>query len=210
MNIVFDFGNVLLDWTPTQLIEEHFPQIAPLPCAPFEFAERLANHQDWHDYDRGVIDTDDVVRRRAPVVGVSEAHLRAFVERLPRVLKPLQPTIDLLHELADGRHGAHRVLYLSNMPSMFSDVLEDRFDWLGRFEGGIFSGRAQLSKPDDAIYAALEQRYALEPAETLFLDDVQKNVDTALARGWRSERVDPANSPPTVRAALIKHGVLAG
>lgn len=209
MNIVFDFGNVLLDWTPTQLIAEHFPSIAPLPCTPEEFADRLANHQDWRDYDQGLIDTATVVGRRAPVVGVAETHLRTFVDRLPQVLKPLQPTIDLMHELADGRHGEHRVLYLSNMPTMFSDVLERRFDWLARFEGGIFSGRAQLSKPDDAIYAALEQQYGLDPAQTLFLDDVQRNVDAGRARGWRAELIDPANSPATVRAALVKHGVVA-
>ena len=96
-----------------------------------------------------------------------------------------EPTIALMSELADGLRGAHRVVYLSNMPSAFATVLEARCPWIGRFEDGIFSGRAKLVKPDAAISAMAEAKVNLDPANTLLLDDSPQNVHAARARGWR-------------------------
>ena len=132
----------------------------------------------------------------------------AFIERIPHVLPLYEPTIALMQALADGVHGSHRVLYLSNMPTTFADVLEARCPWIGRFENGIFSGRAKLAKPDAAIYAAAEVQLRLDPAHTLFLDDSPRNVDAARERGWKAEIVVHPHTDESVRAALLKHGIL--
>jgi FMN phosphatase YigB (HAD superfamily) len=42
----------------------------------------------------------------------------------------------------------------------------------------------QCSKPDPAIYQLLQSRYELVPAQTLFVDDLQENVDVARSLGW--------------------------
>ena len=84
-------------------------------------------------------------------------------------------------------------------------MLEVRCQWIARFEGGLFSGREKLAKPDPAIYAEAERRFALAPQATLFLDDSVRNVDAARARGWNAEII---TTPQSVRDALAKHGVL--
>jgi putative hydrolase of the HAD superfamily len=91
------------------------------------------------------------------------------------------------------------------MPVTFAAVLERRCPWISRFEGGIFSGREQLCKPDAAIYEALERRYALDAADTLFLDDSPANVAAARARGWQAELID---RPERVATVLAERGVL--
>lgn len=202
MNIVFDFGNVLVEWNPARLIREHYPRHADLPHTPEALADTLVNHQDWLDFDLGLIDSRELAARSARRVNLDPAHVHAFVDRIPHVLALIEPTIALMQELANGDH---RVLYLSNMPVAFADVLEARCPWLARFEDGIFSGRVNLAKPDDAIYAAAERQLKLKPADTLFLDDSPRNVHAARARGWRSEIID---SPQSVRDALTRHGVL--
>ena len=205
MNIVFDFGNVLLEWNPPRLIEEHYPQRERLPFTPPELADALINHQDWIDFDRGLISAALLAERSAVRLGLDATGAHAFITRIPHVLPTFDDALTLLHELADGQHGKHRVLYLSNMPTTFADVLEARCPWIARFEDGIFSGRVNMAKPDAAIYAEAEARFRLDPAQTLFLDDSPPNVDAARARGWRAEIID---SPQSVRNALIAHDVL--
>ena len=205
MNIVFDFGNVLMEWNPPRLIEEHFPQRERLTHTVPALAEALVNHQDWIDFDRGLTSAAQLAERSAARLGLDAADTHAFIERIPHVLPMFDDALAMMQELADGQHGAHRVLYLSNMPTTFADVLEARCPWIARFEDGIFSGRVNLAKPDAAIYEAAEQRLKLDPTQTLFMDDSPPNVHAARARGWRAEIID---SPRCVRNALIAHGVL--
>lgn len=208
MNIVFDFGNVLFEWNPARLITHHYEA----PDGKAQHAEALAdtliNHQDWLDFDLGLIDSQQLADRGARRLGLSADGLRAFVDRIPHVLPLCEPTIALMNELADGLHGTHRIVYLSNMPSAFATVLEARCPWIGRFEAGIFSGRVKLAKPDTAIYAAAEAQLNLVPADTLFLDDSPPNVHAARARGWRAEIITHPHNDQSVRKALIAHGVL--
>ena len=205
MNIVFDFGNVLMEWNPPRLIEEHFPQRERLTHTVPALAEALVNHQDWIDFDRGLTSAAQLAERSAARLGLDAADTHAFIERIPHVLPMLEDALALMQELADGQHGAHRVLYLSNMPTTFADVLEARCPWIARFDDGIFSGRVNMAKPDAAIYEEAEKRFNLDPTQTLFMDDSPPNVDAARARGWRAEIID---SPQSVRNALIAHDVL--
>ena len=208
MNIVFDFGNVLVEWNPARLIQHHYA--APDGKAQFAdaLADTLINHQDWLDFDLGLIDSRELAERSARRLGMDVDGLHEFVDRIPHLLPLCEPTIALMSELADGSHGAHRVVYLSNMPSAFATVLEARCSWISRFEGGIFSGRVKLAKPDAAIYAAAEAQLNLDPANTLFLDDSPRNVHAARARGWHSEIIVNPHNDQSVRNALIAHGVL--
>lgn len=221
MNIVFDFGNVLVGWNPAQLIQQHYPRPAHSAHPPHTqesasaLADALINHQDWMDFDLGLLESEELATRSARRLALDDAaHLHAFVDRIPHVLPVFDETVALMQALAEGGRdagevqGEHRVLYLSNMPASFADVLEVRCPWIARFEDGIFSGRVNLAKPDDAIYAAAEQRLRLNPAETLFLDDSAKNVAAARGRGWHSEIITNPHSAKSVRDALVKHGVL--
>lgn len=206
MDVVFDFGNVLVEWNPQRLVREHFAHAMPLGTTVEAFAKALVN-EDWVAYDHGEIDLPTMAKRLAPKLDCDEVKLAAFVSRIPHVLPLIELTISTMQALCDARDrgAALRVLYLSNMPRDFSDVLDKRFDWLARFDGGIFSGRNRLSKPDPSIYEALESRYALRPERTLFFDDSLPNLEAAIARGWRAVRV---NEPADVTRGLVEHGLL--
>ena len=207
MNVVFDFGNVLFEWNPVRLIDEHFEQASASPATSAALADTLINHQDWLDFDLGLLDAAAVAERGAVRLSLDRAHLQTFVERIPHVLPTIDPTIALFNRLADeaADKGAHRLVYLSNMPASYAPVLQARCPWIARFEGGIFSGRVNLAKPDAAIYALAEQKLNLVPAETLFLDDSPQNVDAAQARSWAAEI---NTDPQSARDALTRHGVL--
>ena len=206
MDVVFDFGNVLLEWNPAQLAVEHFAHGLPTHHTPQTFAAAMVN-EDWIAYDNGDCDLPSLARVLAPKLGCDEERLAAFVGKIPRVLPPLVASITALTSLLDARDRGEklRVFYLSNMPGEFADLLEGRFDWIDRFDGGIFSARARLSKPNAAVYAALEQAHQLVPEDTLFLDDSAANVAAAASRGWRTVHVQ---SEQDVTDGLRVHGLL--
>ena len=55
-------------------------------------------------------------------------------------------------------------------------------------DGGIFSYRVHLLKPDAAIYNLLLQTYDLKAEDCVFLDDMQPNVDGARRVGMQAIR----------------------
>ena len=94
---------------------------------------------------------------------------------------------------------ALRLYYLSNMPEPYARTLEQRHDFFAMFDGGVFSGDVKLAKPDAAIYALLETRYALQPEHTVFIDDLAANITVAKARGWHGIQFESA---PQVQTEL--------
>lgn len=206
MDIVFDFGNVLLEWNPARLAEEHFPHALPGHHTPHSFASAMVS-DDWIAYDNGDCDLPGLVRALAPKLGCDEASFAKFVSTIPQVLPPLSSSIDAMATLFDARDRGEplRIFYLSNMPGEFADLLERRFDWIGRFDGGIFSARARLSKPNPAVYEALATAHGLTPERTLFLDDSAANIAAASACGWRTVHVQHESDVP---AGLKAHGLL--
>ena len=186
MNLVFDFGAVLIEWQPARLVASHFPELAATPEAAQQAARSIFGHADWHDFDRGALSADGVAQRTAQRLALHLDEVRRLVSGIGERLTPIQETMDLVAELAQRRdqRGDVRLYYLSNMPVPYARTLEKKYAFLSWFDGGIFSGDVQRSKPDVAIYQLLQSRYALEPAQTLFVDDVQDNVDVACSLGW--------------------------
>ena len=186
MNLVFDFGAVLIEWPPARLVASHFPELAATPEAAQQAARSIFGHADWHDFDRGALSADGVAQRTAQRLALHLDEVRRLVSGIGERLTPIQETMDLVAELAQRRdqRGDVRLYYLSNMPAPYARTLEKKYAFLSWFDGGIFSGDVQRSKPDVAIYQLLQSRYALEPAQTLFVDDVQDNVDVACSLGW--------------------------
>ena len=67
-----------------------------------------------------------------------------------------------------------------------------------------------LRKPDDRIYAHVEQATGATPGRIVFFDDVEENVAAAARRGWRAHRISIDSDPiAQVRQHLRAAGVLA-
>lgn len=193
-NVVFDFGAVLFTWQPGVLIKSHFPEHTATPEKAAELARAVFGHADWHNFDRGVLSAETVGKRTATRLGLHEPALLALIEGIAEHLQPMQDSLTLLAELRDLRQQQPtlRLYFLSNMPTPYARVLEKKHACVGWFDGGVFSGDVQYIKPEPEIYELLENRYALAPDHTLFIDDLAANVASAQARGWRGIRFESA------------------
>ena len=187
MNLVFDFGAVLFHWQPALLVAAHLPEQAATPTAAVQLAQAIFGHADWHAFDRGSLSMDAVVLRTAQRLALPEALLQVLVAGIGDGLQPNEATLSVLAALSQRREqrGDVGLYYLSNMPVPYARTLERKHVFLRWFDGGIFSGDVLHCKPDPAIYQMLQARHALVPEQTVFIDDLQTNVDAACALGWR-------------------------
>jgi putative hydrolase of the HAD superfamily len=187
MNVVFDFGAVLFAWQPARLVADYFPDQTATPAAAMLLAQSIFGHDDWHAFDRGGLALDAVVARTAQRLALPAVPLEALITGIGDGLQPIDATLDVLAALSRRRQarGDVRLYYLSNMPVPYARTLERKHAFLQWFDGGIFSGDVLRCKPDPAIYEMLQARHALVPTQTVFIDDLQANVDAASGLGWR-------------------------
>jgi putative hydrolase of the HAD superfamily len=188
MNFVFDFGAVLFTWKPADLLAQTFPHRTQTAEAAAQLAHAMFSHADWNSFDQGTLAMDLLIERSSERLGLDARVLRELVAHIGERLQPIPETVALLERL----HGLRsqepnlRLYYLSNMPEPYARALERRHAFLQWFDGGIFSGDVLHIKPNPTIYQLLQSRYALEPAKTLFIDDLLANVLAAQAQGWHA------------------------
>jgi putative hydrolase of the HAD superfamily len=203
-NLVFDFGAVLFNWKPITLIAQTFELDATNPHAASQLAHAVFAHPDWHSFDRGGLSMEEVHSRTVTRLGLDAARLQALLQHLGGHLAPMAESIEVLRRLHAQR--AHRpdikLYYLSNMPVPYARRLEELHSFLTWFDGGIFSGDVQCIKPEPEIYQLLQTRYALDPAQTVFIDDLHANVHAAQRQGWRGIHFQSAQQLQAELAAL--------
>jgi len=203
--VVFDFGRVLFDWQPEALLARVLPHRADSAEAAAHWVEQVfqAYGGDWGDFDRGVVDVPMLVARIAARTGLAEAEVQAVVDAVPESLTPLTGTVALLERLkAAGR----RLFFLSNMPLPYAEHLERTHGFLSWFDGGVFSSRARVNKPDPAIYGHAQREFGVAPAQLLFIDDHAPNVEAAHALGWQA--VQFTGDAAALERALTERGLL--
>ncbi len=186
-SIVWDFGAVLFRWDTAALIARTLPhRISANHSAQHWKHEFFARPDgDWIAFDRGTLGLEAVVSAIAQRLDWPKAEVRAVVDAVPDELQPIEGSVRLLQAL--HRRG-HRLHFLSNMPAPLADHLQRQHAFLALFASGIYSSHVQLIKPEAAIYALAQQRFGLDPATTLFIDDHPDNIEAAQRHGWQARQ----------------------
>jgi 2-haloacid dehalogenase len=198
-SVVFDVGNVLVDWDPRAFFARHIADPARLD----RFLGEVAT-MEWHlqhDAGRAFADTSAELIARYP----DEAdNIRRWGAEFDETIGALLPGMaDLVADL-DARQVP---LYaITNFSHEFWPPFRAReaalFD---RFRDILVSGEVKLIKPDPAIYALALARFGLAPGEAIFVDDRAENVEAGERAGFAGHVFRDAE---TLRAALVGHGLL--
>lgn len=195
-NIIFDFGDVLLDWNPKYLYEQHFADKGEMDY----FLENVCNH-DWNrEQDRG--------RPFAEAVKILQEQFPAYAEQIAlydecwgTMLRAEIPgTVEILRELSK----THRIFGLTNWSAEKIKFAYDQYDFFKYFEGIIVSGEEKLIKPDPKIYELLLERFGIKAEDALFIDDNPANVAAAKALGIHALHFVDA---PSLKEALKRYEV---
>jgi putative hydrolase of the HAD superfamily len=184
--IVFDLGGVVVDWQPEQLVASVADDEPMRACVRRE----IFDHLDWLDLDRGSLEPAEAIQRFAARTALAHEVIAALLDRVAPSLTPKQDTLDLIREL---RAAGHPLYFLSNMAATSIVYLERTRDFWPLFDGGIVSCRVGLLKPEPAMFERLLTQYALQAGDTIFIDDLQANIDAAAALGMSAIRFTGAN-----------------
>jgi putative hydrolase of the HAD superfamily len=185
LNLVFDLGGVVVRWDPDAIVAGVFSD----PGVRARVKADIFGHADWLELDRGTLGRDEAIARAAKRSGVAAGEIKRLLHAVPPSLVVFPETVELLRRL---KRKGHPLYCLSNMHFASIEYLEKKETFWDVFNGAVISCRLQLCKPEPDIYKHLLQTYGLRADETLFIDDVQKNLDSAARLGIRTLRFENA------------------
>ena len=195
-NVVFDVGQVLLEWNPAATIA----RLHADPAVQAVIRQQMFEHADWHEFDRGGLSYDAAIGHFAKATGLAPAQTRELIDATRESLTPIPGTLALVEDLAAA--GIHLYL-LSNMPASTYEDLVRKHAFFSRFKYLVISGQILLIKPDPAIFEHLVEKTGIVPAESVFIDDIRRNVDAARGCGFQAIQFrDPQSCRQELRTYL--------
>ena len=195
--VVFDIGNVLINWAPERMFDREigrerrerlFQEVDLAEMndrvdlgADFDAAveAKAAQHPNWRD--EIILWRDNWIEMASPAIGHSAALLQAL-----------------------QRNGVP-VFSLSNFGIRTFEIARARYPVLNSFDRQFISGHLGMMKPDPAIYDALEKATEIPPSRLLFTDDRPDNIEAARERGWQ---VHLFEQPQSLADRLVAEGLL--
>ncbi len=177
-SVVFDIGGVLIYYAPADFLQRIFPGD---PDTQAHMLRRVYQGPYWPEFDRGTMTYEEAAERLSREYGRSpKEYMRALTEWIE--LK--QPIEEGWRAARRCRRAGMRLYLLSNYPERGYRRLREKFaDRFSLFDGGVISFEAHLLKPEPAIYRRLIDSCGLDPARTLFIDDMEKNAEAAMDAG---------------------------
>jgi 2-haloacid dehalogenase len=191
--VLFDLGKVLLDWDPRYFYRRHFGG----DDAAMERFLSEAAPPAW------VLETDagkplaQAIAERQHAYPQHAAMLALWPEGWNTMLRgEIAGTAAIMAEL---KRAGRRLFALTNFSTETWPLAKTRCPSLALFEDAVVSGEHGLVKPDPRIYALAIRRCRLDPARTVFVDDLVVNVEAARKSGLHALHF---TGPEKLRAEL--------
>ncbi len=178
MKIVLDLGNVTVYFQPAEYLRGLGYDEARIP----ELRRAIFDSQPWLDCDAGTLERPEAIETMCALAPALESDIRAVMARCDEMLQPIPNSVRALERLA--REGID-CYYLSNTNAPALEFISG-FDYFKAFRGGVASYSERLTKPDPAIFELFARRFALSPAECVFIDDNPVNVEAARRAGFNA------------------------
>lgn len=196
--IIFDVGNVLYQWD----IRTLYAKLIDDPAALDHFVTTVVT-PEWHfQHDAGRPLAEMVAERTEQFPDHAELighYVPRWLETIPG---PVPGMLDLAEKLALL---GYPLFGITNFGVEFWDVFRPTAPIFDLFQDIVVSGAEKLVKPDPAIYRLAIERFGIDPARALFIDDREDNVAGAIMCGLQGHVF---RDHATLEAELIARGVL--
>jgi 2-haloacid dehalogenase len=178
--VVFDLGNVLIDWNPRYLFRKLF---AGDEEKVSWFLDNVCT-DEWNSrHDLGISYEENANALIADFPQYAK-EIRAYGERWIETLGgAIEEAAKIFEEL---RAKGVPCYALTNFSTASFPIARRHFPFLNLFDGYVVSGELGIKKPDPAIYLHMLSKFNLKPEETFFIDDRLENAQAARALGIRA------------------------
>ncbi len=128
-NIIFDLGNVLLDFNPRNYlknkIEEKYIE---------NVYEAIFKSKEWPMLDRGTITEKEAEKNIITRNKEYENEIKEAFNNWYELLTPIQISVQILNSL---KKKGYKLYYLSNFHCAAFDYVSDNYDFFKLFDGGV-------------------------------------------------------------------------
>ena len=220
MNLIFDFGGVLIDWDPHHLYDPYFGDRARADW----FLQNICT-MEWNTQMDGGKPFAEGIAELSTRFPEWSREIEMFHSQWTKMVGgPIPGMLELVREL---KAAGHRLYGLSNWSAETFPLICHDYPVLNLLDGMVVSGfesaarvvgcadgfaarsgagarrsgRAPLIKPDPEIYKLLLSRYSLQPADCIFIDDNPANVAAAQTIGIHAI---PFTNCPNLRKQLAE------
>ncbi|MEM1086667.1 MAG: HAD-IA family hydrolase [Pseudomonadota bacterium] len=197
--VLFDLGNVVVDWRPILLYRTLFEDLAEAEW----FCAEVCN-MAWHtEHDRGVSMNENA----APLIAKYpqyESQIRAWktgwLDMFTGYVSGVPQLIARLEERRVPLYG------LSNIPAEKANETFNAFPIIKVLRDIVVSGAEKVVKPDPKIYQiGLKRMGDPDPGDVLFIDDNRGNIDAASRLGFQTHLFEGADG---LEVDLIARGLI--
>ncbi|MGD9864684.1 MAG: HAD family hydrolase [Pseudodonghicola sp.] len=176
--VIFDIGNVLIEWQPERFYDSVIGETRRR-----EMFSTVDLHGMNDQVDQGGHFTDTIY-------GTAEDYpdwrdeIRMWHDRWIEMATPaIDHSVRLLRAL---RAKGIPVFSLTNFGIQSFDYAATHYPFLLEFDRPYISGHLGVIKPDPKIYQIVEEDCGVAPGALLFADDRPDNITAAQARGWQT------------------------
>lgn len=185
-NIIFDFGNVLLEWNEDKVVSNYSNNEDEQEM----LKKVIFKSNDWFKLDDGTMDYKQAItlfKENLPT------NLSARVEEIMstwyKTMPINQEICNLIKKLKENNY---KIYALSNTHVPVYEYVKNLE--IGKyFDGFLISAIEKMMKPNEEIYYRLFEKFELVPEECLFIDDSERNIATSRKCGMEGHIFDINN-----------------
>jgi putative hydrolase of the HAD superfamily len=181
-NVIFDVGNVFVQWSPKEIVERCF-NLQKGSDENLRRADALFRNPLWMSLNRGELTQRGAEQAYQAQFGLSAEQTKTLFFHIMDHQELIDGTEEIAHRL---RKAGYRVFALTDNVLEIVAYLKSRHQFWSLFEGAVISAEIGLLKPDPAIFRHAIEKFNLLAEETVFIDDVKTNVDGASSIGMKA------------------------
>ena len=199
--IIFDLGNVLIDWNPKYVFDKMFEDEEK----KIFFFENICT-MEWNemqDAGRPIKEATEELLEKHPEWST---YIEAYYGNWKNMLGgSIDETVEIFRELRES--GKCKLYALTNWSAELFPYALEMYEFLHWFDGLVVSGEEKMRKPHPEFYQVLLDRFNVKPAEALFIDDNFRNIEAAERMGIKSIHF---TSPQQLKKELVQLKLLKG
>ncbi len=196
-NIIFDMGNVLVDFNPPYFLKKLIQE----PEEREAILKELYASAEWRQIDEGTIEIDKAFEQIAQRLPKYKEGLKKVLYNWFEHMLPINGSLQIVKEL---KAAGYKLYLLSNAGVQFHTYSKN-FEVFKYFDALDISADMKIVKPNKDIYLTLLKKHGLEASECLFIDDLEKNTQGAAAVGINSYIF---STPQALYEYLCSEGIL--
>jgi putative hydrolase of the HAD superfamily len=181
MTFLYDIGRVLLDFD----FESSLTRLLPPDCIdPQERLRHLLDRKD--EFESGAITADEYIHWALGILG-SQATPDEFRHAWQQIFTPNEPMWKIVRRLSSS---GHRLILFSNTNAIHCPWLFGAYPEFSLFNEAVLSFEVGNIKPHPPIYQHTLDVHDLDPAATLYIDDLPDNIATGREFGFHCHQYD--------------------